>query len=195
MISQLATELCECQSQNDRFKEAIVLRKIVGRNFHKNATRKSSLISRFYEKIAFGSNDCWCWVGYVDQLGYGRLAHELENKSHRISWLIHKGEIPQGIKVLHRCDLRCCVNPDHLFLGTQTDNMQDMIFKKRGNHKGFPGTSNPMAKLNESKVNEIKSLRDNFGYSFKKIAKIMNVAPMTVHRAYTNKTWRKNENI
>jgi hypothetical protein len=99
------------------------------------------LEDRFWEKVD-KSGDCWLWTGARDQHGYGSLsvAHEgrerrrsVPVKASRVSWQIHNGPIPAGMWVLHRCDNPPCVRPDHLFLGTQLDNMRDASAKGRLN--------------------------------------------------------------
>jgi hypothetical protein len=75
---------------------------------------------------------CWIWVGSLRGEGYG--AFEVNGRgeqAHRISWQMHRGEIPEGANLLHRCDIRCCVNPDHLSIGSQRDNVIDMYRKGR----------------------------------------------------------------
>lgn len=99
------------------------------------------------------------------------------------------------MKILHRCDLRSCVNPDHLFLGSQSDNVQDMMSKKRNVAKGLNGELNPMAKLTLEDVEKMKNIRQSTGMSFKNIAEIMRISTMTAYRACTGKSWRKNENV
>lgn len=74
---------------------------------------------------------CWLWIGVDDgDTGYGRFGPR-QHQAHRVSWLLYRGPIPAGLFVLHRCDVPRCVNPTHLFLGTQTDNVRDCIAKGR----------------------------------------------------------------
>lgn len=97
---------------------------------------------------------CWEWTARKNRLvGYGtaRLGIKTEN-AHRVSWRIINGEIPDGLWVLHKCDNPLCVRPDHLFLGTQIDNMTDMILK--GRKAKAEGVWN--CRLSTTQVNEIK---------------------------------------
>jgi hypothetical protein len=78
------------------------------------------------------TGNCWLWTACRDRYGYGRLSAEGRRyKAHRASWELHFGPIPEGKGVLHSCDNPPCVRPDHLFLGTQVDNIRDMIAKGR----------------------------------------------------------------
>lgn len=74
---------------------------------------------------------CWLWKHGTHKFGYGFFKHAGEVTAHRVSWVLHNGPIPDGMHVLHRCDVPQCVNPDHLFLGTHTDNMKDCARKGR----------------------------------------------------------------
>lgn len=77
---------------------------------------------------------CWIWEKCVDREGYGRSTFNCKKtRMNRLAWMSYKGPIPDGLCVLHRCDVRECVNPDHLFLGTIDDNNKDMHRKKRNN--------------------------------------------------------------
>lgn len=83
-----------------------------------------------------GADDCWIWCGNINDSGYGRLNHGPRGAvepwlAHRLSWTLHKGKIPEGLGVLHKCDNPPCVNPHHLFLGDQNVNMADMAVKGR----------------------------------------------------------------
>jgi hypothetical protein len=84
---------------------------------------------------------CWIWTGSHASNGYGRvLLCKGGVSAHRVSYELNVGPIPPGLRVLHKCDTRSCVNPDHLFLGTTQDNATDMARKDRGRRskKGFP---------------------------------------------------------
>lgn len=92
---------------------------------------------------------CWLWTGPWCDSGYGRVArHGKEiTRAHRMFYTVHKGEIPKGLFVCHKCDTPACVNPDHLFLGTARDNVQDMIRKGRNRPGGRkPIRSYPLEK-------------------------------------------------
>ena len=94
-------------------------------------------MNRFWSKVdTKGSNECWEWQAAKHRQGYGIF--KFDNKiqlAHRISWLLANTEIPQGMVVMHKCDNPSCVNPDHLCLGTQKDNIRDMRTKGRGNNQ------------------------------------------------------------
>lgn len=113
-----------------------------------------TLEQRFWAKVQ-KRDQCWLWTGAASRQGYGQLLFKRKNeKAHRLSWQLHNGAIPEGVWVLHKCDVKKCVRPDHLFLGTRLDNVRDMIAKGRDAR----GERSATAKLTEGKVREIISI-------------------------------------
>jgi hypothetical protein len=139
---------------------------------------------------------CWEWEGFCDNFGYGRIqtnwAKELSScscpRTHRISHLLFKGEI--GDKdVLHSCDNRKCVNPDHLRLGTQVENNIDR--DTRGRHITLQGEHHGSSKFTQEQVNEMINLRDT-GMFYKDIAVQFNCNRRTIERILLGKTGYNN---
>ena len=106
----------------------------------------------FYKEPNTG---CWIWERGIDHHGYGgiNIARGKMVKAHRFSWELHNGPIPPGLNVLHKCDTRPCVNPDHLYLGSQADNLADA--KRKG--RTAKGVRNGSARLTEAQVREIRA--------------------------------------
>ena len=136
---------------------------------------------RFNEKVTKNSGEeCWSWTAATNDYGYGILRVDGKNlRAHRISWEIHVGPIPPGMRVLHRCDNPPCTNPDHLFCGTMKDNTQDMLKKGRNASVTRPdrirrGSQIGTSKLTEDQVVEIKRKLSN-GFSLSVLAGEYNV--------------------
>lgn len=146
----------------------------------------NSIKDRFL-KSTNKTKKCWLWVGGIFKVtGYG-VAHAYNKNisAHRLSWTIFKGTIPKGSFVLHKCDVRNCVNPKHLFLGSSRDNINDMLKKKRHNF----GIKHPMCKLTEKQVIKIRSLISE-GYSSPLVAKKFNLDRNTPREIFRRKTWK-----
>ena len=146
---------------------------------------------RFFKKV-IKTDGCWLFEGCIDSSGYGRCfkgSNFGENFAHRVSWTIFFGEIPIELKVLHKCDVRNCVNPEHLFLGTQKENVHDMIKKgRRGDHGASLGEKNSMSKLTNKDIILIR--RNPWKISQKEMAEKFKVGEMTISRVVRGLLWK-----
>ena len=118
-----------------------------------------AFVERFWAKVQ-KSDGCWNWTAGRSRGGYGKLGvngHHMT--AHRVSWLLHHGSISKGLCVLHRCDNRRCVRPDHLFLGTAADNVWDCV--RKGRNAGAKGEKNGCAKLTQKDVVAIRASSAN----------------------------------
>lgn len=110
-----------------------------------------------FESYVERADGCWLWRGPRMGNGYGEINRGRKVLlAHRVSYSKHVGPIPEGMKVCHRCDTPACVRPDHLFLGSQADNLADMMAKGRHRPAGAAGSKNKSAKLNESAVRAMR---------------------------------------
>jgi len=149
---------------------------------------KLSEVERFEKHIFYSPCGCWYWTGNQrKKTGYGGFRFNGKMMlSHRVSWLLFKGEIGEN-HVLHKCDNPSCVNPDHLFLGTHVDNMNDM--KIKGRAVSFQGSLHANSILTESEVLDIKKLL-NFSHKQVSIAKTYGVDKTTIQNISSGKTWK-----
>jgi hypothetical protein len=114
-------------------------------------------VDRFWSKVE-KSDGCWNWTAGTYVNGYGIFKLDRRNwRAHRLSYKLKCGPIPDGMQVLHKCDNRLCVNPDHLFLGTNADNMADKVAKGREAHYGHPGERQGQSKLTNDQVLAIRA--------------------------------------
>jgi HNH endonuclease len=144
------------------------------------------LVIRFWEKVS-KSDGCWEWRGYVARNGYGRIGVGRDAcDTHRVAWELSNGPIPEGLWVLHRCDNRRCVRPDHLFLGDNAANVQDMFSKRRRRQDGEHNTG---AKLNWAIVVDIREWAA-VGVSANRIAKAFGLDSRHVSRIVKGEAWR-----
>jgi hypothetical protein len=145
-----------------------------------------TLEDRFWRYVK-KEEGCWRWLSYIDPQGYGRLNYNARPMlASRISYLIHFGEVPAGMAVCHKCDNPSCTNPDHLFLGTQADNVADMERKGRARKRGKPGTEHRQAKLTDQDVRDIRA----GGASDAANSIKYGVSRATIHAIRVGKTWR-----
>jgi len=150
-----------------------------------------TLAERFAQKHGTGPG-CWEWTGGRNGCGYGRFwigAEGRHRTAHRFAWELYRGQIPDGLHVLHHCDNPGCVNPGHLFLGTQAENNRDMASKGRARNEPRPGEKHPLAKLNNPTVLEIRR-RVARGEPQAGVAKAFGVSHQTVSAIKLRKTWR-----
>ena len=129
---------------------------------------------RFWDKVGsdeWSSNECWEWKASLNRKGYGQFRIEGKvYKAHRVSWVIHFGDIPLETLVLHKCDNSKCVNPEHLFLGTHMDNRIDAINKGRAR----------ISTLYEGEAWLIRKLWDSEKLSFSEIGKMFKCSRYTI---------------
>lgn len=133
-------------------------------------TYRNVPLDPFHPKVmTLPESGCWLWIGATSKRGYGHVSQGRGNpvkRAHRVSWEQHRGDIPKGMLVCHKCDVGICINPDHLFLGTSADNTSDMIAKGRNRvgdrhpNRMYPerlprGSKHRSAKLSEEDVREI----------------------------------------
>lgn len=143
---------------------------------------------RFWAKVSkAGHSKCWEWLSSRDDLGYGMLWYEGRSvRAHRFSWLLANGAIPKGMKVCHSCDNPPCVNPSHLWLGTDADNSLDSV--KKGRHVRMMGSEHPMARLDERAVRTIRRLLA-VGTKQCDLAKMFRCSQANISRIAMRQTW------
>ena len=175
-------------------------------------------INKDGKQVPYVEHNCWNWLARKDGYGYGVIRFNSKSqKAHRVSYIIHNGEIPIGKLVCHKCDNPPCCNPEHLFLGTKKDNALDMESKNRGYHptgdghwsrfkpervarsnnsgaftkpEGIrKGMKNGRAKLTDIDILEIRNLRAR-GLSYKELAKLYLVGKTTISHIIKGHTWK-----
>lgn len=157
---------------------------------------------RFWPKVEVGAaHECWLWIRGQFSTGYGAMQFEgRAQHSNRIAYMLEKGPIPDGMVVMHTCDVRLCCNPEHLVLGTHKDNMADMAGKRRASRGDSHWTRHSPAnlargsvvkgsKLTEGQIREMRKLREVTGMSYDGLAKLYNIAKCTVARILHRKMW------
>ncbi len=155
----------------------------------KNIARK-----RVIARIFITESGCWEWLLKVRPNGYARVTYQGDSwYAHRLSFTAFKSEIPKGLDVCHTCDNRKCVNPEHLFVGTRKENMNDCVSKGRqakgDSLRDMKGEKTNFSKLIEDQVVEIRQLNRD-GAKTIDIAKAFNVSADNIRRIIRRDTWR-----
>jgi hypothetical protein len=152
---------------------------------HTQALTLESLLSRTCPDPNSG---CLLWTGPVNRAGYGIAKSGREQLAHRSAWRLTRGPISKGACILHRCDTPACINIDHLFLGSQADNVADMT--RKGRRVEQIGELHGRAKLTAAQVVAARCLVAARARSVRSIAKELGVAHQVMRNAVHGKTWR-----
>lgn len=162
---------------------------------------RKSIAERFWEKV-HKTADCWVWMASRHPTGYGQFRFEGRNtRASRVAWILTNGPIPHGLLVCHHCDNPSCVNPSHLFIGTNLDNSNDKIRKGRARWwaKGDPrnprtvtppvGSLNPNAKLSHALAAEIRAKYAVPGVTQQQLWIEYGISRAALQRVLHGKTW------
>ncbi len=150
-------------------------------------TADDKFLRRFWSKVQ-KTPTCWLWTGSLDSHGYGQIGYKRTTKlAHRVMWYLEHGAFQKAIFILHSCDTPACVNPSHLFEGTQTINMRDMASKHRGVYPHLKGEASGRSRLTNSQVLRIRELYRTT--SQKELAKLYGVCKGTIQHIVRFKTW------
>lgn len=135
--------------------------------------------------VPVSESGCWLWLNNWNHAGYGlgKVGGRCF-RAHRLSWELHRGPIPAGLHVCHRCDTPACVNPEHLFLGTHDDNMRDR--DEKGRNVNHCGTLHGNAKLSDDDVRAIRL----DGRNQRDIARAYGVSQSQIWCIKRRRTWR-----
>ncbi|OCT12627.1 hypothetical protein A8709_32985 [Paenibacillus pectinilyticus] len=153
---------------------------------------ETQLPKRFIDKVDF-TGSCWIWMASKVGGRYGQYRYKGKmGLSHRFSWEHFNGTIPPEMRVLHKCDVPSCVNPLHLFLGTNQDNTDDMMEKGRHVNTIKKGEEALNVKLSQRQVDEIRETyqrRARNEFSTIGLAKKFGVSNQQISRIINNKRW------
>jgi hypothetical protein len=144
--------------------------------------------SRIFQRIRVTETECWEYTRGIGSGGYGIVSvNDKAIGAHKLAYLLRRGPVPKGMCVLHECDNRKCINPDHLFLGTKGVNNRDR--KQKGRNDDRRGRKNYMVKLTENQVHEIRNLASGSGLSQREIGKRFGICQQQVCEIARRKAW------
>lgn len=149
---------------------------------------------RFLEKVQ-KTEKCWFWTGFKNKNGYGYFSIPtgvqggISAKAHRVSFELFKGPIPKGLYVCHKCDNPSCVNPDHLFVGTNQENIQDSINKNRHKVPSLAGENHGRAILKAADIEKIRALAET-GLSQREMGIKFNISRSHIGAIINKKYWK-----
>lgn len=147
---------------------------------------RTQMIERFWSHVRRARGGCWIWAGPTTRQGYGFISwNGRTTLAHRLAYEEQHGPIPKGMSCCHTCDHPRCCNPAHIFLGSQRDNVADMVAK--GRHA--KGEQKHTAKLNSQKVLAIRRERQ-LGWTYRELAGKYNVSQHTVWLITAGRLWR-----
>ena len=181
------TALCECCGKTYRIWPSRKTRSKYCSKICQNG--EQTFAQRFWKKVYIKSpQECWEWRRYINHGGYGVAGERRQgiNTAHRIAYKLTYGDIPNGMHVLHHCDNRSCVNPAHLFLGTNNDNIQDMVTKMR---QAF-GEKHPKHKLSEQDVITIRLLYHTTDTTYNALATKFGISKETISGIIAGRIWK-----
>lgn len=153
----------------------------------------STAESRFW-KYVNKTDGCWLWTATPTSMGYGRLVEWVDGRrrevfAHRLSYKIAYGPFDESLCICHKCDTPLCVKPDHLFLGTQTENLADMTRKGRRRFGPRSGENNGNARLSAEDARQIRELSVT-GQSYAAIARRFGISDTHARRVVKGQQWR-----
>lgn len=140
-----------------------------------------------FENNIIKTDYCWNWIGRKNEEGYGLISNKgIQYRAHRISYVKYKGTIPKNLIICHKCNNSSCVNPDHLYAGTNKDNSHDMVKAMRCKM----GSANKNSKIDENTVILIRKLYADGMHSQYELASNFNVSQPTISAIVTNRIWK-----
>jgi len=150
---------------------------------------------RFWSHVKMQLDGCWLWDGCLADGNYGMVRFNGKQQlTHRLSWILTFGAIPEGLNCLHKCDVPNCVRPDHLFIGTTRDNARDMWSKGRAKmpnpEQRAKGEKHPNSKLTATQVEKLRALASTGQYYDRQLAKIFGISCGNVNCIRNRRTWK-----